>query len=122
MQPGLVGTAELTVTAADTAAALGSGDVDVLGTPRVLALAEAATVAAVAAYLPPEQTTVGTRVTIDHRRPSYPGSTVTARATLTAVDGSRLEFDVEVRDGDTVVASGTVRRSLVDRSRFDPLR
>jgi len=46
IDPGLTGTAELTVTTADTAEALGSGDVPVLGTPRVLALAEAATVAA----------------------------------------------------------------------------
>lgn len=118
MQPGLTGTAALVVTAADTAAALGSGDVDVLGTPRVVALAEAATVAAVRDHLEPDRTTVGTRVELDHLRPSAVGAAVRAEAELVAVDGRRLTFAVRVVEGDTEVARGTVARTLVDRDRF----
>src|SRR5688500_8475858 len=78
---------ELTVTDADTAQALGSGDVPVLGTPRVLALAEAATVAATGARLAPGTTTVGVRVELDHRRPTAVGRKVAAEARLAKVDG-----------------------------------
>jgi fluoroacetyl-CoA thioesterase len=108
----------LTVTDADTAQAVGSGDVPVLGTPRVLALVEAATVAATANRLPTGTTTVGTRVELDHRAPTPVGRTVVAEARLAKADGRRLTFDVIVRDGDTVVADGRVERILVDRQRF----
>jgi predicted thioesterase len=84
------------VTEADTARALGSGDVDVLGTPRALALAEAATLRAAAASLAPGQTTVGTRVELDHLAPSPVGATVRADAELVYRSGRRLTFDVRL--------------------------
>ncbi|MEH1169358.1 hotdog domain-containing protein [Micromonospora sp. CPCC 205539] len=116
--PGLTARVELTVTDADTAQAVGSGDVPVLGTPRVLALAEAATVAATAATMPPGSTTVGTRVELEHLAPTTVGRTVQAQAVLAVVDGRRLSFEVTVSDGDETVARGRVDRILVDRQRF----
>jgi predicted thioesterase len=115
---GLAASVELTVTDADTAQALGSGDVPVLGTPRLLALVEAATVAATATKLDTGYTTVGTRVELDHRVATAVGRTVVAEAQLVKVDGRRLTFDVAVRDGDTLVAEGRVERIIVDRHRF----
>jgi predicted thioesterase len=116
--PGLSARMELTVTDADTAQSLGSGDVPVLGTPRVLALAEAATVAATARHLPAGRTTVGTRAEVDHRAPTPVGRVVTAQATLAKVDGNRLLFEVTVRDGEKLVAEVRVERMLLDRQRF----
>ncbi|GAA4572477.1 thioesterase family protein [Micromonospora coerulea] len=116
--PGLTARVELTVTDADTAQAVGSGDVPVLGTPRVLALAEAATVAATATRMPAGQTTVGLRVELDHRAPTPVGRTVVAQARLAKVDGRRLFFEVTVTDGGETVADGRVDRVLVDRQRF----
>ncbi|MCG5447840.1 MULTISPECIES: thioesterase family protein [Micromonospora] len=116
--PGLTAQIELTVTDADTAQAVGSGDVPVLGTPRVLALAEAATVAATATGMPPGSTTVGTRVELEHLAPTVVGRTVRAQALLATVDGRRLSFEVTVSDGDQTVARGRVDRILVDRGRF----
>ncbi len=115
---GSMARVQLTVTDADTAQAMGSGDVPVLGTPRVLALAEAATVAATASKLPPGATTVGTRVELDHRAATPVGRTVVAEARLSKVDGRRLTFEVSVHDGTEVVADGRVERALVDRHRF----
>ena len=106
------------VAEADTARSLGSGDVPVLGTPRVLALLEQATVAAVAPALADGQTTVGIRVSLEHRVATPIGRTVTARARLLGVDGRRLSFEVELLDGDVVAAFGTVERAVVDRDRF----
>ncbi|BCL12736.1 thioesterase family protein [Micromonospora sagamiensis] len=116
--PGLKARVELTVTDADTAQAVGSGDVPVLGTPRVLALAEAATVAATARHLPPGSTTVGVRVELEHRAPTPVGRTVAAEARLDEVDGRRLLFTVTVTDGAETVAQGRVERVLLDRQRF----
>ena len=116
--PGLSAKLELTVTDADTAQWLGSGDVPVLGTPRVLALAEAATVAATARQMPGGVTTVGTRAEVDHRAPTPVGRTVLATATLAKVDGRKLTFEVTVKDGEDVVAEVRVERILLDRQRF----
>jgi predicted thioesterase len=116
--PGLAARVELTVTDADTAQALGSGDVPVLGTPRLLAIAEAATVAATARQLPGGVTTVGIRAEVEHRAPTPVGHTVTALATLAKVDGRRLLFEVVVRDGEALVAEVRVERVVLDRQRF----
>ncbi|MTK03267.1 thioesterase family protein [Micromonospora sp. CP22] len=118
LAPGLTARVELTVTDADTAQALGSGDVPVLGTPRVLALAEAATVAATARDLPSGATTVGTRVALAHLAATPVGRTVVAQARLTEVDRRRLVFEVDVTEGGQTVAEGQVERVLVDRARF----
>lgn len=118
LTPGLTAKVELTVADADTAQALGSGDVPVLGTPRAVALAEAATVAATTRSLSPGQTTVGVRVELDHKAATPIGRRVVAEAKLTNVDGRSLVFDVVIRDGQTVAAEGRVWRVLVDRQRF----
>src|SRR3954452_21749033 len=108
--PGLSARVELTVTDADTAQALGSGDVPVLGTPRVLALAEAATVAATARQLPVGLTTVGVRAEVEHRARPPLGRRVTALPTLPKVDARKLVFEFLVRDGEDLVAEVRVER------------
>ncbi|SFD23464.1 Predicted thioesterase [Micromonospora sediminimaris] len=118
LTPGLTARVELTVTDADTAQAVGSGDVPVLGTPRVLALAEAATVAATAGHLPNGSTTVGTRVELEHRAATPVGRMVAAQARLTEVERRRLVFEITVTEGGQTVAEGRVERALVDRQRF----
>ncbi|GIG64616.1 thioesterase family protein [Phytomonospora endophytica] len=109
---------ELIVTEADTAQALGSGDVPVLGTPRVVALAEAACVAVTVGRLAPGRTTVGTRVDLAHLAPTPVGGRVWATARVVSAEERRLVFSVRVSDGVAVVAEGTVERVVVDRERF----
>lgn len=118
LDPGLHASFRYVVTPADTALALGSGDVEVLATPRVVALAEAATVAATTRTLASGQTTVGVRVELDHKAATPVGRRVVAEAVLSGVDGRTLTFDVIVRDGEVVAAQGTVTRVLVDRQKF----
>lgn len=102
----------------DTAIALGSGDVAVLATPRVVALSEEAAVAALAGSLPGGATTVGTTITLDHLAASGVGSSVTATATVISVEGKKILFSVDVRESDKLVAKGTHTRFVVDRTRF----
>ena len=108
------------VTDADTAAALGSGDVPVLATPRLIAWMEAATVRAAAAFLVTGQTTVGTAIRIDHRRATPVGGSVEITATPSRnAAGSRLTFDVQAIGGSgQLVAAGQIDRAIVDRQRF----
>jgi fluoroacetyl-CoA thioesterase len=102
----------------DTANAFRSGDVPVLATPRVVALAEEATVEAVAGALPPGQTTVGYQVQLTHVAPSAIGAKVTAEVVLESIEGRRLVFRVSVTDGRGLVAAGYVTRVVVERERF----
>ena len=101
-----------------TAIALGSGDVEVLGTPQIVAWCEAATVAAAASSLEPDETTVGTQVQIDHLRATPVGGVVTANAVVTDVDGRRLTFEVEAHDRSGQIAVGRVIRTVVNRTKF----
>jgi fluoroacetyl-CoA thioesterase len=115
---GTVGFSSLTVRAADTAVALGSGDVPVLGTPRVVALAEAACVAALLDQLGPEQTSVGTRIELDHLGASEVGAVIRASAGVTSINGAKLIFEVEIHEGSRLIAQGVLTRVVVDRLSF----
>ena len=107
------------VSDADTALALGSGGLAVLGTPRLLAWCEAATCRALEGRLPPGSSSVGTAVALEHLAPSAVGETVTVVALVRTVAGRRIGFDVEATDaGGTVVGRGTVERVVVDDARF----
>jgi fluoroacetyl-CoA thioesterase len=106
------------VTATDTALALGSGDVEVLATPRVVALFEQATVEALRPHLSDGQTSVGFRVELSHLVPILVGSSVIASASLERVEGKRLVFNVSVSDKCGLVAAGRVTRVLVDPAAF----
>lgn len=118
LSPGLHGSAKLVVAHEDTAVALRSGEVEVLGTPRVIALVEEAAMAAVSDQLPQGQTTVGMRVQVDHLAPTNVGSSVAAEATLERVEGRRLTFTVSVSDQCGLVAAGKVTRVIVETERF----
>ena len=112
----------LDVTDADTAVALGSGDVPVLGTPRLVALCEEASCRAVGGHLGPGRTSVASRIQFDHLAPVPVGAAVTAEATLERVEGRRLVFTVSVRlrsDAQAgLVGAGRLTRVLVDRAKF----
>ncbi|MCC5579557.1 MULTISPECIES: thioesterase family protein [Microtetraspora] len=119
LAPGLRANVLIMVEREDTAIRVGSGDVPVLGTPRLLSFAEGATVKAVQRYLEPGQTSVGTRVELEHRAPSAVGMHVEISAELTDVDGRRLVFAITAVDKTgKLVAAGRIERVVVDRERF----
>ena len=118
LQPGICGHAELCVTTADTARALGSGELPVLATPAVAALIEKACWQAVAPELEPGKGTVGTRLALAHTAPTPVGMTVRCDCTLTAVDGRRLTFTARVCDAAGEVAHAAHERVVIDNDRF----
>ena len=118
MNIGLSYTATTTVNQNNTALALGSGDMEVFATPAMVALMENAAMNAVAPHLEAGQTTVGTQITTSHIKASALGATISATATLTAVDGRSLTFAITAREGDKVIGEGSHTRFIVDRERF----
>lgn len=116
--PGRRGTVTLTVGPEDTARATGSGDLPVLASPRVVALAEQAAVQALTDCLPETKTSVGAWVECEHVQPTRVGDTVTANAVLLGVHGRRLEFSISVLQDDKEVAHLRHRRIIVSRERF----
>lgn len=116
--PGLSGSTSTLVTQANTAQALGSGTLPVLGTPALIALLEKAAVDALAPNLAPGQTSVGVRVDVRHLAATPVGLAVRAQATLLAVDGRRLTFAVTASDDAEQVAEGIHERVIVDEQRF----
>lgn len=112
-----------TVTDDDTALALGSGDLPVLATPRLLAWLEEATCKALDLDTPSSEkgrvTSVGTRADIEHLAASAVGTVITTTATVVHTDGRLVKFQVAAQDGSgQLVGSGEVRRVVVDRERF----
>jgi fluoroacetyl-CoA thioesterase len=127
LAPGERASVQVMVSQGDTAIAAGSGDVPVLSTPRLLALAEAAAVAAVERHVKPPMTTVGTAALVAHRHASPLGTEVVVEAELTRIEGRTLAFSFIARDtGRTepgtgehlVVGTGTMERVIVDRAGF----
>ena len=118
LETGLSARSVTTVTAENTAAAMGSGDLPVFATPAMIALMEHAAMDAVAGSLPAGSTTVGSEMNATHLKPSGLGAEITATAVLTAVEGRKLTFNVGARDAQGMIGEGTHVRYIVDRETF----
>jgi len=115
---GLTASITLKVEEGDTALAIGSGDVPVLATPRLVTLLEQASVQALGDRLGPDKTSVGYEIQLAHLSPTPVGSEVTAEETLEAIEGRRITFRVSVTDARGLVAAGRITRVVVVRDRF----
>lgn len=118
MLPGLVGQSEMITKDEDLVSRLEGIDVDVLSTPRLVQLIEAAAIEAIEKFIPPGQLSVGTLVKIRHLSPTPLGMKVVAHAMLKEVDGNRLTFLVDAYDETEKVADGEHERMLVSKERF----
>ena len=118
MIPGLIGESEMMVKEEDLVSQLGNMDVEVLSTPSLIRLLEAAAIRAIQEYLPSDQVTLGTQVKIKHLSPTPLVMKVTAHALLKEVDKNRLSFVVDAYDETDKVAEGEHERILVSKEKF----
>lgn len=118
LEKGLSARSDATVTAENTAVAMGSGDMQVFATPAMVALMEHAAMSAVASVLPEGSTTVGAEMNCTHIKPSGLGAVITATAVLTEVEGRKLTFNVGARDAEGMIGEGVHIRYVVDRTKF----
>ena len=113
--PGLIGTCDAVVDADDTCKAAGTGELETLATPRVLALVECAAIAALGDHLATGLTTVGVRVELEHLLPVRVGEHVRATANLISARGRRLIFAVKLHDAaERAIGVGRLTRAVVD--------
>lgn len=118
MKTGIKGHCEIVVDATNTAKALGSGTLDVLATPAMIALIERTAWTSVSGYLDDGQSTVGISLNVTHDSATPIGMKVFCDTELIAVDRRRLDFKVEVSDEKGHVGGGTHSRFIVDNERF----
>jgi fluoroacetyl-CoA thioesterase len=103
---------------AHIASEIGSGSVEVLATPMMIALMEAAAVEAVQKFLPEGWTTVGTHVDVEHLRASPLGEVVTAEAVFVRAEGRALNFAVTATDSSGVIGQGNHKRAIINSTAF----
>jgi predicted thioesterase len=118
LRPGLTGSVTWKATERHSAEAWGSGAVPVFATPSLVGLMETAAVEALRGRLPDSDTTVGTRIDVSHLAATPLGDEVRAEATLVAVDGRRLSFDIVAHDSCQKIGEGRHERVIVSRDRF----
>ena len=109
---------EKEVTALDTAKVFGSGELEVLATPKMIALMEEASYKCVADVLDTGSSTVGTYLDVKHLAATPVGMKVWAKCTLTEVDRKRLVFKVEAYDECDLIGEGIHERFIVDAEKF----
>ena len=115
---GLRNVAEISVTAENTALALGSGSLKVFATPAMIRLIERAAAELVEKNLPPESTSVGISINIKHSAPTPIGMNVRAEVEIISVDGRKIIFDAAAFDERGEIGRGTHERFIVDREKF----
>ncbi len=118
IHPGIKGTAETLVVHENTAAAVGSGTLEVFSTPAMIGLMENAAVVCLRPYLEEGENSVGTAISVTHDAAIPIGFTVTAEAELIEVDRRRLEFKVMARAGDEIIGKGVHTRFIVPQEKF----
>ena len=118
IKPGLIHKETKKVTFEDTAASYGSGFMEVLATPAMIAFMEYTSLMVVQPFLEPGYGTVGINVNITHLKPTAVGEEVECIATLTEVNGNSLTFSVVVRNNNEKIGEGTHSRFIIDETRF----
>lgn len=118
LKTGMKGSFSADVSAANTAGAMKSGELEVFATPALCACMEAAAVACVRGYIESDCTTVGAEINIKHLAPSVVGAVVTAEAELTEIDGKRLVFNVTARDANGEIGRAEHTRYIVNKAKF----
>ena len=118
IQIGQSAIATITVTESNIAKTMKSGSLEVFATPAMCALMEEAAQAAVQPHLEEGEGTVGISLSISHDAPSPMGSTITAKATVTAVEGRKITFNIEASDGVGIIGKGTHERFVINNEKF----
>lgn len=115
---GIAGKCSVLVDESNSARTMGSGTLDVLATPAMIALMEKTAWQSIAPYLENGQGSVGTRLEITHDAPTPLGMTVTCESKLVEIDGRRLVFEVTATDGKDIIGKGKHERFIIEEEKF----
>ena len=118
LEIGLTKDVTLTVQNIHTAKSFGSGSVDVLSTPQLIALMENAAMEAVSQHLEEGFATVGTKISVEHISATPLGMNVTAKASLVNIENRKLSFEISAFDEAEKIAFGTHERFIIHEEKF----
>lgn len=118
MELGIKGAAETVVVYENTAAAVGSGALEVFSTPSMIVLMEKASRELVQPYLEEGQSTVGTRLEVSHVAASPIGAHIRAESTLVEIDRRMLTFEVKAYADGELIGEGRHQRCIIYAERF----
>ena len=92
----------------------------VLSTPGMISMMEGSSAALAYEYLGEGKATVGFEVCVKHVAAAPEGAECTVRSRLSeVVEGRKLRFEVEVREGDRTIGVGTHERRLIEVGQLD---
>ena len=112
-------TSRITVDKNKTALYIGSGDIEVLSTPSMIALMENAAMNSVASQLPENCTTVGGYIETKHIKPSQVGEKIFATAVLINVENKKLTFNIKAfQENGELIGEGTHIRYIINKDTF----
>lgn len=112
-------TSRITVDKNKTALYIGSGDIEVLSTPSMIALMENAAMNSVASQLPENFTTVGGYIETKHIKPSQVGEKIFATAVLINVENKKLTFNIKAfQENGELIGEGTHIRYIINKDTF----
>lgn len=118
MEIGIIGKGEIVVTKDVTAAAIGSGMVDVFATPMMISLMENTCAKSVASHLQADESTVGTHVNVSHCAATPIGMKVYCESELIEIDRCKLTFKVTAYDERGLIGEGLHERFIIDSKKF----
>jgi fluoroacetyl-CoA thioesterase len=90
----------------------------VLATPVMIMIMENAALNAIKPYLGAGESALGTRVDVRHLAATPAGRRITGEATVTHVDGRRIEFTIRAADGTEEIGVGTHERMVIQLARL----
>ncbi len=116
---GLESEKSITVQEKDSAKSLGSGGLDVFGTPAMIALMENVALEMIRPYLQEGDDSVGMMINAKHMKASPLGAKITCKAKVTAVDGRKVSYSLSCFDesGDAI-GTAVHDRFVVGTERF----
>ncbi len=108
-----------TVTKEHFASTVGSGSLNVLATPVMIAWMENVATAVVKNLLQEGETSVGTMISAEHLKASAEGEEITCKAKLIQRDGRKLSYEIECYNTqDEIIGRATHERFIVDENKF----
>ncbi len=119
LEPGIERSDEFEVEGRLLTDVRGSLPVSVLSTPGMIAMMERNSSILAFEHLPDGKATVGFEVCVKHVAAAAEGARCTVTSRLReVVEGRKLRFDVEVREGDRTIGVGTHERRVIEQAGF----
>ncbi|MBQ4585198.1 MAG: thioesterase family protein [Clostridia bacterium] len=115
---GVTNKIEITVTEKDTAKVFGSGELEVLATPRMVALMEECAYKSLSPYLEEGSGTVGTLIEVKHLSATPVGMKVWSESVVTKVDGRCISFEIKAYDECGLIGEANHQRFIVFNEKF----